>query len=151
MNQWFAAHIIMFVEYKKERQSSYPVWENVVLIHAAGEDEAFQKAEAIGRAKEGDEDGTFCWGGRDAKWVFGGVRKLTLCENPEDRPGDRTEISYIQMRVRSREHLNKLLNSDVVGVEIQDDFGADDQSQLLDTENSESVQKANHAARARRK
>jgi Domain of unknown function (DUF4288) len=96
MSTWFAAHIVMYVEYKEGQQSTFPVWENSVLIEASSEEQAFTKAETRGREAAGDDGGTFRWGGKRASWVFGGVRKLTLCEDPDERPGDRSEVSYVE-------------------------------------------------------
>ena len=81
MNKWFAAHIVMYVEFKTESQTTFPVWENIVLINANSDDEAFGKAERKGLESEGDDGGSFEWEGLPARWVFAGVRKLTLCKN----------------------------------------------------------------------
>jgi len=114
---WFAAHIILCVKYTEHRQNSIPLWENVVLIAAESEEEAFAKAECYGRKKETKgEEATFTWAGKPARWVFGGVRKLTTCDDPEERPDDGTEITYTQMKVRSPVELKKLLDGEDVGV-----------------------------------
>jgi len=125
VSKWFAAHIVMYVQFKEEGQTAFPVWENIVLIHAQSDEEAFEKAETIGREGEGDEDGSFRWLDKPARWVFGGVRKLTLCLDAAKRPEDGTEISYIQMWVRSRSALRKLIQSDRVGVELREEFAAE--------------------------
>jgi hypothetical protein len=39
--KWYAAHLVMFVQFKKHRQGSYPIWENIVLIKARSDQEAF--------------------------------------------------------------------------------------------------------------
>ena len=59
---WFAAHLIMSVKLKGKRQRRFPVWENIVVIEADSEEQAFRKAEHRGRLEEGDEDGSFTWG-----------------------------------------------------------------------------------------
>jgi hypothetical protein len=127
VSKWFAAHIIMYVEFKTERQTTYPVWENIVLVHAAGEDEAFAKAEKKGRESEGDDGGTFQWDNTPARWVFGGVRKLTLCQDSEVRPKDGTEITYLQLRVRSKISLAKLIHSERVSVELIEPFSQEEE------------------------
>jgi hypothetical protein len=81
---WFAAHIVMFVKVTGKRQRRFPVWENIVLIEADSEARAFAKAEQRGRLDEGDDGGSFRWGGQPASWVFAGVRKLTLCDEQKD-------------------------------------------------------------------
>lgn len=65
---WFAAHIVMFVKLKDKRQRRFSVWENIILIEAETEAQAFQKAGHRGWLEEGDDDGTFRWG-----WPTGGV------------------------------------------------------------------------------
>ena len=123
---WFAAHIVLYVERKQQPQDRFPVWENIVLIEAATEDEAFDKAEAIGRRSEGDDDGSFRWEGESARWVFAGVRKLTACETDERRPDDGTELTYLQMEVTSREALERLVESRPVLVEFAEPFPSEE-------------------------
>ena len=38
---WYAAHIILAVRLKEQKQKRFPVWENVILIEAKTEAEAF--------------------------------------------------------------------------------------------------------------
>ena len=54
MSTWYAAHIVMYVEFEEGAQSHYPVWENIVLFNATSEQEAFDKAEKRGRDAAGD-------------------------------------------------------------------------------------------------
>lgn len=131
MNKWYSAHIVMYVEIKEGEQKAFPVWENIVLIEGGSEEEAFRKAEKKGQAGEGDDGGTFRWAGRKATWVFGGVRKLTLCENVHEKPGDGTEVTYIELRVRSKGALNKLIRSEKVGVELRDGFPEEEEGRVV--------------------
>lgn len=103
-----------------------PVWENIVLIHATSEEEAFEKAERHGHSAEGNAGGSFRWEGKAAMLVFAGIRKLVLCEDAEERPGDGTEITYTELEVDGDESLRKLLASDPVGVVINDLFRTED-------------------------
>src|SRR5262249_14552396 len=93
---WYTAHIVMMVRFKEYPQEHFPIWENIVLLEANSDDGAFANAEERGREDEGDDDGTFRWGGKPATWVFAGVRKLTLCEDGRNRPEDGTELSYLE-------------------------------------------------------
>jgi hypothetical protein len=120
MTRWYAAHILMFVKRKTKASGKIPLWENIVLIQADSEEAAFAKAQARGQQDEGDDDGTFLWGGQPAEWVFAGVRKLTLCEDPEKRPGDGIEISYTEMEVNSEQALQDLLDGKPVAVKLTD-------------------------------
>ena len=103
MNRWYAAHILMYVKRKNPDRGAIPAWENIVLIEAASDEEALALAQKRGQDEEGDDDGSFRWDGAPAEWVFAGVRKLTLCEEPERRPQTGTEISYIQLELPSEQ------------------------------------------------
>ncbi len=122
MSNWFAAHLIMYVKFKEQPQSTFPVWENIVLINADSEDEAFAKAEKHGHDHEGDDEGSFRWGGKPATWVFAGVRKLTVCQDPEERPSDGTELSYTEMQLGSEQSVRKLAKGEPVEVRFRERF-----------------------------
>jgi hypothetical protein len=121
MTNWYAAHLILYVKRKNGPQRRYPVWKNIVLVKAATDEEAFAKAEARGKEEEGDDDGTFRWGGKPAQWVFAGVRKLTLCEDPERRPDDGTEVSYTEMELDSQQAVRKLVQGRAVAVNYKEE------------------------------
>jgi hypothetical protein len=120
MSLWYAAHLLVYVKLKEGGGAKTRVWENIVLIKAGSEEEAFAKAMQRGKADEGDDDGTFRWGGKPAQWVFAGVRKLTLCEDPERRPGDGTEVSYTELEVQSEQAVAKLLEGKPAVVRFRD-------------------------------
>ena len=117
MSLWYAAHILMYVK-RKKAHGKIPVWENIVLIKADSEETAFTKAQERGKQDEGDDDGTFLWAGEPAEWVFAGIRKLTLCEDPEKRPTDGTEISYTEMEVESERALANLVAGKPAAVKL---------------------------------
>ena len=119
---WYAAHLIQYFKYREGRQRSFQVWENIVLVRAASADEAFDKAEQIGREDEADDDETLRMGNHPAKMVFAGVRKVVLCVDPEKRPGDGTEVSYNEMVLRSEEAIRKLAAGEPVPVTLADRF-----------------------------
>jgi hypothetical protein len=121
---WYAAHLLMYVKFKTDRQEHYPVWENIILIQAGSDEEAFRKAELRGRADEGDDGGSFRWAGQPAEWVFAGVRKLTPCQDSDQRPGDGTEITFLEMEAASKEDIEKLLDGRAARVTLADQFGA---------------------------
>ena len=114
---WYAAHLVLYVKYKEHPQNRVPFWENVVLIQADTEQEAFAKAERRGRADEGDCDGSFRWDGKPAAWVFAGVRQLLRCEDEKERPGDGTEITYNEMEVDSLEELRRFVEGKPAAVQ----------------------------------
>ena len=121
MTSWYAAHLILYVKLKDHAQRNYPIWENIVLIKARSEEEAFAKAEARGKEEEGDDGGTFRWAGKPARWVFAGVRKLTLCEDAEKRPDDGTEVSYTELEVDSEQAVRKLVRGQSVAVTYKEE------------------------------
>jgi hypothetical protein len=122
MSKWFAAHLVLYIQLKDQPQGRCTAWENVVLIKAQSEEEAFEKAERRGREEAGDDDGTFRWNGKPARWVFAGVRKLTSCEDPDRRPDDGTEITYVEMQLDSEESVYRLIQGDPVKIQIADRF-----------------------------
>ena len=67
---WFAAHIITWVKYMEHEQMTFPIWENVVLIRAKSEKEAFAKAESRAQHMAGKGEATFTWGGKPATWAL---------------------------------------------------------------------------------
>jgi hypothetical protein len=105
---WYCAHIVMFVELKTASQKRFPVWENVILIAAKDEEDAFEQAERHGRAEEGDDGGTFEWGECPARWVFAGVRKLTECDTAGGGLASDTELTYTELELGSREDVKRL-------------------------------------------
>lgn len=106
----------MWVRFKDGSQDTYPVWENIVLIEASLEEEAWEKAEHRARRYEGDSDGSFTWGGRPATWVFAGIRKLTMSDYLGARPASGTEVTYTELELATAEDLQKLADGDSVDV-----------------------------------
>jgi len=121
---WYAAHIVLYVRLKRRRQARYPVWENIVLIRARTVDEAFAKAEERGR-QDAIPDDSFTWNGEPAEWIFAGVRKLTHCQNDQQRPGHGTEVSYLEFQLPSKEALMRFVAGDPATVRIEDGFSED--------------------------
>ncbi len=111
---WYAAHAVMLVKFKDEHQDKYPFWENVILVEAQSDEEAFVKAAARARLDEGDSRGTFTWEGRPACWHFAGIRKLVACEEPNDKPNDGTEVTYLEMEIDDHDSFTKFMNGEPV-------------------------------------
>lgn len=117
--RWFSAHIVTYIKYKKGIQDIIPIWENICLIEAESVDEAYKKAEDVGKRYEGDSNGTLIWENTPSMMIFGGVRKLIECQNsPEELianpfnsncPIDGAELSYSQFFVKDEAMLNKLI------------------------------------------
>ena len=107
--RWFAAHIVMVVEIKERKQDRFPAWENIVLVKAASEAEAYRQAEELGREDEVDDDGTFSWGKQPARWIFAGVRKVTECALSGDRPESGDEISYLEFEFQTKNDVKRFV------------------------------------------
>ncbi len=120
---WYAAHVVLYYEFRDGPQVEYPVMENIYLIHAGTDDEAFAKAEKRGRS-DCTEDESLSVKGRPARLVFGGVRKLisciadpeTLAPSPVETIEDGAEATYSFLVVSSRQNLDALIKGDPVNV-----------------------------------
>jgi hypothetical protein len=49
-------------------------------------------------------------------WVFAGVRMLVACDDPDERPGDGTELSYSKLELDSLEDVKRLASGKAVQV-----------------------------------
>lgn len=113
---WFCAHIIMQTRFKDGIENVFPVWELVVLVQAGSVSEAFEKAKALGKARAGDEGGTFEYEGRPATLTYTGVRKLIECEVEDGDPRDGTEVTYSRFELTKRDDLQRLAKGESVRV-----------------------------------
>jgi len=113
---WYAAHAVIYVRFKDGQQESYPFWENILLIEANSDEEALAKATQRAKEDEGDSHGTFTWSGRPAQWCFAGIRKLTSCEDSDNKPGDGTEITYLEMEASDEDDFSRVINGEPVVV-----------------------------------
>jgi hypothetical protein len=118
----YSAHIILYVQFKTGRQRKFPVWENIVLFSAGSSDAAFAKAEAYGRAEVDDEDESFTWGGKPARWVFAGVRKVTPCHVASSRSLDGVEVACNEYEVSSLAAIEHLVAGEQVELLLNDQF-----------------------------
>ena len=117
----YSAHIILYVELKSGRQRKIPVWENIVLFSAGSSDAAFTKAESYGRA-EADDDDSFTWGGKPAKWVFAGVRKVTPSRVAASRSLDGVEVACNEYEVSTLSAIERLVAGEQVELVLNDQF-----------------------------
>ncbi len=120
--KWYAAHIIMYFKRRKGPQKRFLVWENIVLIRAKSSDEAYEKAEEYGRQEAAVDDTNTTIGGHPSRGVFAGVRKVTLCQNENRRPMDGTEVSYIELCLKSEVAIKNLVDGKSVVVDVIDPF-----------------------------
>jgi len=114
---WYAASAILCVKFKDGVQDCYPVWENVYLIEAETDGEAFRLAEERAREAEGDSSGSFRWDGRPATWVFAGLRKLlTVSHEAPPALGSGDELTFSEFELADQRALERLVAGGEVGV-----------------------------------
>jgi hypothetical protein len=114
---WFAAHVIMYFKYKDGNQDSYTVWENVFLVEAASTDEAFEKAARLGRADEGDSQGSLTCDDRPATLTYAGVRKVVrVGYGVDDKPVDGEEVTDNVLLVKDAKAFARLVEGKPVVV-----------------------------------
>jgi hypothetical protein len=110
----------MYTKFKDGKQDYYPINENIILIEAKDEKEALQKAIERGKIDEGDSSGTYLYDRKPAIMIYGGIRKITQCDDSDQRPGDGTEVTYSEFLVDSNEKLLKLIKGDPVDIFYDD-------------------------------
>lgn len=111
---WYVAHVMIYTRFKDGNQNKYPVCENMYLVQASTEEEAYAKATALGQEEEGDADGTYHYEDRAAELVFAGIRKVVTCANREQRPVDGAELSYSMLEVTTADELKALSTGESV-------------------------------------
>lgn len=118
---WYAATIISVVRVRAGGQKTYPVWEDVCLVEAASDDEAFQKAESLGKSRE-INDRTTMLDGIPARVLYFGVRKVGRIINPfpespdEFPPKHGSEISFSKYTLVSAKDLDLMVQGKSVPV-----------------------------------
>lgn len=120
---WYGVHVVMAVRFKDGNQDSYPVWENVYLVHANDPSEAEAKAAKLGADNEGDSSGSFRWDDRPASWQYVGIRKAIEISNSrskENVPEDGVEITYQTLEFSSEQHLRDYVEGQQVNLKAID-------------------------------
>lgn len=115
---WYGANIVMHVQFLEGPQSSFPVWENIVLIEADSFESATAKAIEIGRFEAQVTSEGLTWGSRPAKWVFDGVRKVVTISSPSlgGLPEHGSEITWSEYQVADLASVRALAAGDEVQV-----------------------------------
>ena len=117
---WFAAHILMVHRLREGPQDEFSAWENIVLIEAAGWDDAQEKAEQRGRDSAHD-DPTQTHGGKPSRTDFAGVRKVVSCDESEQQPVHGIEVSYNHLVFGSEADVKRFVDGEEVGAVFQDE------------------------------
>jgi len=113
---WYIAHAIMCVRYKDGNQNNFPIWENIILIDATSNDQAYEKAIVRATKDEGDSGGSFTCDKRPACIVLAGIRKVIEVALPEEDLCDGKELSYSQYEVNDEESVQKIARGETVAV-----------------------------------
>ncbi len=115
---WYAAHAVVYFELTDGPQDCFQVYENVLLIQAETPDEAWEKAAVVARQDEDDGSGGLRVGGRPARCVFGGIRKVVTVlrqgDGPDGQLGDGDELTYSEFVVADRQALDRLISGQEV-------------------------------------
>lgn len=120
---WYSASLVYVIRLKSAGQTDFPVWENTCLIEAEDDNEAFQKAEVIGREREVD-DPALTLDGEPAVMSFHGVKKIFEIYPSFDvvefvRPDHGTEVGFSRYSVSAMEDLEKLMSGACVQVSFE--------------------------------
>ncbi len=114
---WYTAHVIQYYEFKQRPQEYYPFYENVILIQADSDEQAWTLAEHyVQERSEGDAYGTLVWDGIPAIRRYAGVRKVISLPNPKGEPQHGVELTYSLFHAESWEDLQKLVAGEAVRV-----------------------------------
>ncbi len=117
---WYAAHVILYIEFLDGVQDSYTVWENIYLIHADTVAEAFAKADSLGEEEATmDPDSWLTSKGRPARWRFAGVRRLAECIDFENGPEDGKEVAFLEYTFKDKATLDALIQKQDAVVTIE--------------------------------
>ena len=113
---WYIAHAILYVRYKNGAQTEYPVWENMYLIAAESEEDAWTAAEHRGAEAASDADDSFIWNDIPAEWVFAGIRKLIQVAHHDvnTHPASGDELSYSEFTLPSLSTVQQLAAGETV-------------------------------------
>lgn len=121
-NPYYIAHVIIWVRYKDGNQDDYPVWENVYLIKADTNEEAWEKAEKEGRSYPSSND-DLTFDDRPAEWIYGGVRKVIHSISGDSinvqidlMHEDVAELTWNEFTLPDKESLDKLIAGKPVSI-----------------------------------
>lgn len=106
--RWYVAHAILYFRLKSGKQTRYRIHENLHLVRASSFEDARAKGERVAAQAAGDDMGTLTYDGEPVEYVFAGIRKIVLCENPTELPEDGDELTYNELEVDSWESLQSL-------------------------------------------
>lgn len=118
---WYTASLIETVVMLDSKQSSFPVYENFILLEAENPKITLEKAKAIGMSVEtlGEE---LTLDDKPARRVFVGVRKLITISNPflmdldGTPPVAETELTYSEYELATLQEVKALAAGEKMSV-----------------------------------
>ena len=113
--EWYAAHMV-FGYYVVGNAEPTFMYENVVLFSGFTSQEAFEKAEALGRESHVESTLTIC--GEPGEERFLGIKRLITCLAA---PGDGVEVTYLHLRLQEGTSAREYLESDGASVLYEGD------------------------------
>jgi hypothetical protein len=114
---WYTAHIIESIEFKAESKKCI-VYENMIMIHAADGDEAWEKAEAYGKTIT---DSDLYWDDQEATQRYIGIRKIVAISNSHSAGNSLdqfAEVTYQQYELADKNDLKKLIDGEEISIRL---------------------------------
>lgn len=119
---WYAAHLMMYLQFQDGVQDKHPVWEEIYLIYAESSDAAFIEADRIGAFNQSADVGSHTYDGRPVRWKYAGVRRLSECIDFEGGPPQSgKEVTYISYYLEDADAIGKMLNEKSVRLLLDGD------------------------------
>ena len=118
---WYTASLIETFVMLDSEQSSFPVYENFILLEAKNPEIALEKAKAIGMSVNTLAE-ELTLDDKPARRVFVGVRKLITISNPfpmdldETPPVTETELTYSEYELETFQDVEALAAGEKLSV-----------------------------------
>ena len=97
---WYAASVVLRLEFETGEQDEFPLREDVFLVRAATRASARMAAVKLARKAADSTRGSTIWRGRASTWVFAGVRQLIqYFSNEPDSLKSGTDVSFVEWQV----------------------------------------------------
>jgi len=109
---WYAAHVLLALEFQDGQQDLHPIWEQIHIIDAASSDQAYEEADRIGQSLQQADTGEHTYDNRPVRWRFAGIRRLAECIDFGDGPPESgKEVTYLSYFLKDETGINRLLNN----------------------------------------
>jgi len=117
---WFWAWIRLITVVKGAADKTKGItWDNLIIINAANPDEAFKKAEMIGKSQAGDDNESLILDGKKAISKYLGILDMGLIH---DEIEDGSEILFRESRQILKKAVSKTRRKSILLAKIQKEF-----------------------------